>query len=261
MADPPDYDDDDLAGLIASLSDLDLASLQRSPASQTPPPRTPSPRQATPVSTPGPVYQFHSPTKSGRTADWSEAAHHTQGVSGASVQRIVKPTKPSRPKSGGYAVFYGRQPGTYSQWSGPDGAGVQVMGVSGNLHQGYPTAQEAHAAFEYARTRGWTGRRPSPNGLVTIPISSLPVPVSPSPPVSSHNPLHGEAGCTDHQWYIVYAGITPGIYRSYLECALNTLSLPGAVHDSAPSRADAERRWVTAVDAGRVRFLTHSYSE
>ncbi|KAJ7500581.1 hypothetical protein B0H11DRAFT_1909007 [Mycena galericulata] len=247
MSDPPEYDDDELSNLIASLSDLDLASLQQSPP-PAPPPRTPSPRQTTPVSTPRRTrvhqsyYQYHSPTKSGRTSDWSEAAHYSQGVPGASVHRVFKSSEVSSPKPGAYAVFYGRGPGTYSRWSGPDGAAVQVTGVSGALHQGYPTAEEADAAFQYALTHGWTGQRPSPTNFILAPIPSLPIPVSPS--VSSHNPLHGQAGCTD---------------RKCLECALNTLSLRGAAHDSTHSRAEAERRWESAVADGRVRVLTPPY--
>ncbi|KAJ7429987.1 hypothetical protein B0H11DRAFT_2249988 [Mycena galericulata] len=261
MSDPPDYENDDLADLIASLSDLDLASLQQSPPPmppRTPPPRTPSPRQTTPVSNPL-VYQYESPTKSGRTSDWSEAAHHTQGVAGATVHRMFKSRKAPRPKLKAYVVFYGRIPGTYAQWSGPDGAAVQVTGVSGSLYQGYQTPDEARSAFQYALTRGWTGQRPSPTGFVPTPIPSLPIPVS--PPVSSQNPLHGQTDFTEHhRWHIVYAGITPGIYRSYLECALNTIRIPGALYDSAETRDEAERRWATAIAAGRVRFLTHPYS-
>ncbi|KAJ7440410.1 hypothetical protein B0H11DRAFT_2253030 [Mycena galericulata] len=237
MSEPPEYDNDELADLIASLSDLDLASLQ--------------------ITTPGRphIYEYHSPTKSGRTSKWSEAAHHSQGVAGGSVQRVDKSGKAPRPKPGGYAVFYGRDPGTYSRWSGPHGAGAQVTGVSGALHQGYPTVEAAKAAFEYALTRGWTGRRPSPTGFVTAPVPSLPIPVS--PPVSTSNPLHTE----DTQWYVVYAGITPGVYCSYLECALNTVCVSGATYESAGSRAEAERYWATALAAGLVRFLTHPYSE
>ncbi|KAJ7506695.1 hypothetical protein B0H11DRAFT_1903480 [Mycena galericulata] len=256
---PPDYDTDELTALIASLSDLDIASLQQSPPPALAPPRTPSPRPNNHVSTsPLARYAYHSPTKSGRTTDWSEAAHYSQGVAGGSVQRVVKGSEAPHPKPTAYAVFYGRTPGTYNRWSGPGGAGAQVAGVSGALYQGYPTAQEAAAAFRYALTRGWTGERPVPTGTVTRPIPSLPVPVL--PPVSLHNPLHGDAGCVDGRWYIVYAGIMPGIYRSYLECALNTLSIRGAVHDSADSESEAQRRWAAAVAGDRIRSLTPAYS-
>ncbi|KAJ7490194.1 hypothetical protein B0H11DRAFT_1912207 [Mycena galericulata] len=251
MSDPPDYENDDLANLIASLSDVQLADLQRP---RTPlRPRTPSPRLTT--GTHVAVYEYHSPTKSGRTTDWAEASHHSQGVPGGSVQRLGKGTKPRRPQPRAYAVFFGRQPGTYPRWSGSDGASAQVTGVSSAIFQGYPSQTEADAAFAYAQARGWTGTRSDVRGAIPVPLRSIPTPAT-LPTVSVRNPLHGNAGCDESTWYLVYAGITPGIYRSHL----NTIGLSSASHRSCKSRDEAERRWAIARTAGHIRVLTPVYS-
>ncbi|KAJ7448469.1 hypothetical protein B0H11DRAFT_2247757 [Mycena galericulata] len=261
MSDPPEYEDNELAQLIAGLSDLELADLERP---RTPPrPSTPSPRLTTTphvaASAPGNLYEYHSPTKSGRTTDWGEAAHYSQGVPGGSVQNVGKPVKHRRPKPRAYAVFFGRQPGPYLRWSGANGASAQVTGVSAAIHQGYASQSEAEAAFAYAQTRGWTGTRPNGSQTIPTPINSVPTPVV-LPSVSFDNPLHGIAGCDETAWYVVYAGITPGIYRSVLECSLNTLGLPSAAHQSCASREEAQQRWENAKAAGHIRVLTPMYS-
>ncbi|KAJ7035428.1 hypothetical protein C8F04DRAFT_1258980 [Mycena alexandri] len=260
------YTDDEFETLIANLDDLHLATVQTGPRPRTPPPPPLPPNYSPPVPTTparpnSRVYQFQTPTRSGRTREWSEASHHTQGVPHALVRTIQSPTTPRTKKRGAYTVFYGRQPGVFKHWFGVGGAQVQVTGVPSAVHQGYATVAEAEAAFNYALERSWVAvrgsRPPSPSELPQTAIPTLPLPQDLT--VSIHNPLHGASPSTP-KWYIVYTGISPGIYASYLECALNTLGLSSARYDSADSREEAERRWAVAVAGTNVNIVTPRYA-
>ncbi|KAJ7711716.1 hypothetical protein B0H16DRAFT_1744929 [Mycena metata] len=200
---PPTYYDDDDAELLALLSSLNVRDVDpvEPVNSQPPTPATNSP--LTPTRLAPARYSFHSPVKTGVTDTWAHAAAETQGVSGATPQRLFKPSK-SRVKKRGYAVFFGLLPGVYQQWSEAE---PLVKGVSGSLYQGYSTFDQAVEAYTYARQHGWTRTLPSsPLGVTTAsPISRLPEPAG---LVGGPNPLHGENAVTS-LWYVVYCGITP----------------------------------------------------
>ncbi|KAJ7654566.1 hypothetical protein DFH06DRAFT_1329830 [Mycena polygramma] len=275
---------DQVDALVSNLSSLNISGGTHATLRVGNRPQTPSSHPVpAPVTPPRPVrrYQFRSPTRSGTTTEWSEASHLTQGVPQATVRSLVRSPK-KRPKNNAYVVFYGIIPGVYDEWYGPEGAEVQVTGVPGSLYQGYPSTPDAGAAFDYARERNWTGvrtRHPHLFRGISAPppsssaIGALPVP---TPLLNlTHNPLHGPVTSDTRTWYIVYAGITPGIYLSQyvspppfsasgdrphsLECALNTVGLSGARHDSADSLQEAQRRWNVAVGDGTIHFVTHPY--
>jgi len=50
-----------------------------------------------------------------------------------------------------YAVAAGRKPAIYTDWFGPDGAQVQVLGFQGAIYKGFATRQEAQAFMETGR--------------------------------------------------------------------------------------------------------------
>ncbi|KAJ7618264.1 hypothetical protein DFH06DRAFT_1342537 [Mycena polygramma] len=256
--------------LIATVSNLNISGRTRAPLPvgnrrpQNTPPSSPVPAPLTP---PRPVrrYQFTSPTRSGTTTEWSEASQLSQGVPQGSVRSVVPKSPKKRSKKKAYVVFYGIIPGVYPEWYGPEGAEVQVSGVPGSLYQGYSSPVDADGAYNYARGRNWTGVRTRHSRLrsdrappSSSAIEALPVPT----PLFdfSHNPLHGPVNSGDRTWYIVYAGITPGIYLSHLECALNTVGLPCASHDSTDSLDEARRRWDEAVSAGSIHVVNHPYN-
>ncbi|KAJ7169409.1 hypothetical protein C8R46DRAFT_1217110 [Mycena filopes] len=140
--------------------------------------------------------------------------------------------------------------------SGPGGAEVQVKQVHGAIHQGYASRAEADAAFVYAVERDWVMVRPRTTHTAVTPAVTLPTPTPSDDP--QPNPLHGATASAPH-WHVVYAGIAPGIYASYLECALNTLGLSSASYEAARSREEAVEHWLHANADGSVRVLTHSY--
>jgi hypothetical protein len=85
-----------------------------------------------------------------------------------------------------------------------------VSGISGHIFRGYQSVAAAQAAFSYARSRSWT-RAASATSSQT-PLLSLPKPISESDEVEV-NPLH-DTESLDDTWYVVYSGISPGVYRS-----------------------------------------------
>ncbi|KAJ7466769.1 hypothetical protein B0H11DRAFT_1921666 [Mycena galericulata] len=262
-------DDDDLAELAAFLDGVTLTGDAPPPLRPPTPPRTsvlpspanssrpqpnllrtppPSPAPSTAPSTPRNrfrLYHFHTPERDGFTTEWSEAAALTQGVANASTRRVTKKHKPRRKKRA-YAVFYGRRPGVYATWAS---VSPLVTGIPGAIFQGYRTMAAAEAAFEYARAKTWTRlletRSPQP------PIPRLP---DATQFLDESNPLHKPDG-----WYIVYCGIAPGVYRSSLECSLNTIGLSGATFDSVEGRDDAVNLYQSALRRGDVRILRHPY--
>ncbi|KAJ7173538.1 hypothetical protein C8R46DRAFT_1215470 [Mycena filopes] len=289
----PSVDDEsELDDLLSLLDDLNLDPTRAraplsSPAALSSPPRfstspqtspalPPAPRRTHPSNSGSPthlvqlapsfvpdahprLYEFHSPSKSGLTRDWEVAAHYSQGSPGGSSRRLTpKKKKPHRGK-GGYAVFVGGIPGAYRQWAAVE---PLVNGVSGTVYQGYSMFDGAVAAFEYAVEHSWT-RVAGPFATEFTPpaaIPRLPTPIAATIMGTSHNPLH-DVGARHESWYIVYSGITPGVYQSYLECSLNTVGLRGAVHDSCTTRALADERYERALLAGRVkRFAAASRS-
>jgi hypothetical protein len=76
------------------------------------------------------------------------------------------------------------------------------------IYRGYLSIAEAEAAFVYAQAHGWTHNFGAP----LTPIPALPQPLALDGP-SQINPLHG-AEHLDDRWFIVYSGISPGVYRS-----------------------------------------------
>ncbi|KAJ7457580.1 hypothetical protein B0H11DRAFT_2243338 [Mycena galericulata] len=217
----PQYDIDEILAAMTLEEEAGQVSRPATPAS--PPPLTPDP-PATPVkratrslpATPaGPkkyvapgtdlassptLYQFDSPTKSGYTADWSEAGLATQGS--PSQVHAIRP----RPKKGttkkAYVVFRGRTIGVMHSWAQVQAA---ISGVPFALQQGYPTTALATAAFELAVQRGWTSD------------SDLPISISRAP--SPINAEESTAPTLIHRlpqdpWYVVYAGINPGIFAT-----------------------------------------------
>ncbi|KAJ6523683.1 hypothetical protein DFH09DRAFT_1329921 [Mycena vulgaris] len=255
--------DQDLAELAILLGDITLAS--DAPREQTRSTRPPIPcALPSPPTTPRVaqrLYSFHTPTKSGLTSEWSEAATHTQGVSnGRPLLLTPKKTKPRR-KNRAYAVFYGRVPGVYSDWSIVE---PLVRGVSCALYQGYQSVPAAQAAFDYAHARLWTrvcNSRPGSPAAMSQP-TAIPQLPNPTGYTEARNPLHGHdnAGASlDTKWYVVYAGISPGVYQSSLECSLNTVGLRGAVFDSVQGKCHAIHRYQSALARSEIRVLHPPY--
>ncbi|KAK6992842.1 hypothetical protein R3P38DRAFT_3224664 [Favolaschia claudopus] len=210
--------------LLELLANLNLDAGTEEPPGYSPP-RTPPPPpsssgdhiSADPVATApstATVYHYSSPTKSGYTTKWAEAGAATQGVADSSVCKVhTGPPKTVRYKKAAYAIFAGKQ----------DSAKALVIGVNNSIFRGYATIAEAQAAFAHAESRGWTRVIPTTD-TPAPPIPHLPLPANPAHNSEVPNPLHGSYALDDRR-FVVYRGITPGIYRSHLRASPFSSSL------------------------------------
>ncbi|KAJ7469739.1 hypothetical protein B0H11DRAFT_2238184 [Mycena galericulata] len=265
LTEDDDYEDPEFLALIAN---LDLAD-DNPPA---PPPRTPSPRNAAPPAyrhtfpiarthqyTPAvrpTLYRFQSPTSQGVTPDWSLAGAATQGVANSTVRVIQtggRRQQKARSKKAGtkaaYAVFCGLRFGVFLTWREVE---PLVIGVSCSIFRGYKTVQEARAAFDYALQRSWVR---TCHSAVTCAIPALPRPAA---ELDEENPLNGTE-TLDDKWFIVYRGIVPGVYRSHLECQLNTMGVSGALHESVLGKSAALAKYAAALRRREVAVVTPPY--
>ncbi|KAJ7798997.1 hypothetical protein B0H13DRAFT_1933427 [Mycena leptocephala] len=229
---PNEYDDPEFNALIANLS---LRDVQPPISAGTPPPQTPSPRPP--------------PYSASATAHTFPSIWPRMYTCRPAVYRFVSPS----------------QQGYTSKWSLAGGTTQGVRG--GHVHTVgsprqkprtkkvvYTTVEAAEAAFAYALARSWT--RVSDSSVVTA-IPALPQPL---PENSGTNPLHGTEAL-DNRWYNVYRGICPGVYRSHLECQLNTVGVRSALHESVVGRAAAFAKFARARDGGRIKVLAPMYHE
>ncbi|KAJ7280548.1 hypothetical protein C8J57DRAFT_1219861 [Mycena rebaudengoi] len=233
---PPTYISEPLAGPRDSdLADF-LVGLTADSLPSNPSPSTPQRRTA--------IYTYHSPTQHGVTADWhvSLAGSASQGILHGSV-RTAQKAKKSHHAKGAYVVFHGRRPAVYLTW---DEAKVSVSGSPNAIYRGYSTLERAQAAFKYAKDRGWTRSSDSQSPASTI--SDLPTPML---ALETPNPLHGE-DIMANKWFVVYRGITPGVYQSVLEALLNTSGVRATLYEGIEGKSEAIRKYQAAVARGEV---------
>ncbi|KAJ7470057.1 hypothetical protein B0H11DRAFT_2237973 [Mycena galericulata] len=213
------------------------------PLPATPPRATHREPQPPPYVTPT-LYRFSSPTKSGYTPDWSEAAHATQGTGGHAHAVHPKPAK-RRGIKAAYVVFRGRSTGVMHTWAEVTDA---TSGLSFAVHQGYQSLAMAQTAFQHAVDQGWTS---SASEWSALPRSIASAPL----PVADHTTLAVPELPTrqlSDRWYVVYAGVNPGIFPTNLECALNVLGIKRSVHESVATFAEAQAKFARATVRGEV---------
>ncbi|KAJ7766366.1 hypothetical protein DFH07DRAFT_955417 [Mycena maculata] len=270
--DSPDYEDAEILALISSFNDAALdepASHPRVfPVPPSPPPRTPSRRlppvtlqlqshtfpanrpHTSPSRTPI-LYRYDTPTGREYTTDWASTGSATQGVAGTQVQIVSGSRKKDRSRKAAYVVFCGRKFGVFLKW---DDVQAHVSGVSNAIYHGYKSLSEAQATFDYAVARAWVRNCYAP---LVAAIPRLPTPAS---SLDTLNPLSGSQA-RNHKWYVVYRGITPGVYRSYLKVQLNTLGIQGSLHESLPSRTEALEKYPRACAQGEVAEVPPPYPD
>jgi hypothetical protein len=92
------------------------------------------------------------------------------------------------------------------------------------------------------------------------------------------NPLHGD-GALGNGWFVVYRGITPGVYQSLcvpflctpsflltllfcsLEAVLNTGGVRSSLYEGIPTREEAINKYQGAVARGEVAAVLPVYIE
>ncbi|KAF8877473.1 hypothetical protein CPB85DRAFT_1443592 [Mucidula mucida] len=178
---------------------------------------------------------------SGTTTDWSEASAHQQ--QGAHVLTL-SPRKKSRRRAQVFVVFIGRVPGVYCTW--PE-TKSQVSGETCSLYLSYLTLEFAQAAYAYAQAREWvhTSAAMAPRAFQRVTLLH--------PPLLEHlesNPT--AAGVAAARWYVVYAGIQPGIYRTFVKSGMNWIGVPGAAQESFVSLERARAAFQCGIANRRI---------
>ncbi|KAJ6619638.1 hypothetical protein B0H10DRAFT_2216701 [Mycena sp. CBHHK59/15] len=219
------------------------------PASPEPPTTPVRPRAArsTPTTPQTSGYIVSSPSKVGVTATWFEAGALTQGVPGSSVRGQGKTRLRRKSPAGAYTVFYGGEVGVFEKW---DDVQRSISGHDVAIHASFPSIATADAALEFARSKGWTADSTPPS---TATVSPLPLPSS-----YDDNPLNLTS--TASLWYAICRGVVPGVYRSWLECGLNTIGVKGNLCSSFASREAAETAFTQASKNGWVSALSRPLS-
>ncbi|KAJ7175548.1 hypothetical protein C8R46DRAFT_1030589 [Mycena filopes] len=194
------------------------------PVPAVPVPAVPAPHPQVPASrvSPAPHYVYRSPVQAGSSQDWSEAGHATQGTPHAHVRRLGLRLK-SRSRTGKfkvYVVFRGRFIGVFDLW---DDVVAATSGFRFALQQGYSSRQDAELAYQFAETHGWTSNSQT---WTPTPLLSKDAPLPhPVPGKTASSPSTLSYRETGAPWYIAYRGINPGVFGTFVECALNTLGV------------------------------------
>ncbi|KAJ7017141.1 hypothetical protein C8F04DRAFT_1279936 [Mycena alexandri] len=230
---PPDYED------IAS-----RRSPPRTPTARPPPSSSSSP----PPSSSPTVYKVSSPAQTGYLADWSEAANLTRASPHTTVRAVRKTPAKRRSKKAAYVVFRGRSIGVFLTWEEVSRA---TSGVRFALQQGYTTVDDAQVAFDTAVSKGWTCASDFWRATPVLP-SQAPAPLTTDPAMDADTRSRRRS-VEAHSWYVVYAGVNPGVFATSLECALNVLGIESSLHESTPTYADAVAKFQRATARGEVR--------
>ncbi|KAJ7178676.1 hypothetical protein C8R43DRAFT_942295 [Mycena crocata] len=251
------YSDDEFTALIARLSVSNREEVPRTPSPRRRPAQ-PSPRESIPPpSSSDALYYYHSPTAEGYTRSWATAGAATQGVPGATVYAVQHKSKKRGFKKAAFVIYAGRDTGVVHSWAE---AHRLVNRVSCAIYRGYRTVREAEAAYAYAQARCWTRICTSrPSSPSQPSLASLP---SPSQPSDMPNPLHGDEPLDD-TWFVVYRGITPGVYHSLLEALLNTLGVRNSLYEAIVGRSKAFATFhaVAIIDSLRTSIMSESIDQ
>ncbi|KAJ7038752.1 hypothetical protein C8F04DRAFT_1179427 [Mycena alexandri] len=210
----------DLDELFAT---LDLEDLPGEPRVATPPRSRRPPSASASVGRPPPPYSppstpFQS-TRSPPPPSSRPAASHQVPPTPVDITRSPTTRSPAarsrKPKAQAYTVFRGREIGVFDHWPQAERA---VSGVRFAVHQGYPSRERALAAFNLAQLNGWTCRG---DAWTETPVlsSDAPLPVTDETArAASQSILAREP---HEPWYVVYAGVNPGIFPNLLITASN----------------------------------------
>ncbi|TRM56336.1 hypothetical protein BD626DRAFT_575798 [Schizophyllum amplum] len=154
-----------------------------------------------------------------------------------------------------YVVFVGRRPGVYGSWAQ---CCAQVKGVPHNSHKSYPCFAAAERAFSAAQARGLvcTAERRAADIRRVIQRQRMELQDLPLCTHFLEDPTSKAMAPNASRWYVVYAGLQPGVYLTFHECSFLTSGYAGASHESFDSRDSALAAMERALATGRaVKFI------
>ncbi|KAL1661533.1 hypothetical protein EV715DRAFT_214748 [Schizophyllum commune] len=207
---------------------------------------------------PAPPAYSASPPSPAAVPSEPVATHATPSTARAVESRSCRGRPAKRP---GYVVFLGKTAGVYTTWYVvADACNSQVAHVSHSVHHKYDSLAEAQAAFDVALGRGLTYS--CGEGSIVVGRQRSAERLSPADLVLCLAFMDDETSMAmapaRHSWYVVYQGLQPGVYRTYVEVMLSTSGLQDAVHDKYKERDAAVDAFTSALQRGSVYRLTRS---
>ncbi|TRM61979.1 hypothetical protein BD626DRAFT_548777 [Schizophyllum amplum] len=150
-----------------------------------------------------------------------------------------------------YVVFVGQQPGVYRSWAE---CRAQVKGVPHNSYKAYPCFAAAERAYSAAQTRGLvsTAERRAADIRRVVQRQRM---ESQDLPLCTHfleDPTSKAMAPEPSRWYVVYAGLQPGVYLTFHECSFLTSGYTGASHESFESLDTALEAMERGLATGKV---------
>ncbi|KAL1674430.1 hypothetical protein EV122DRAFT_282010 [Schizophyllum commune] len=159
---------------------------------------------------------------------------------------------PSPPTGVAYVVFVGHETGVYPLW---DDCKKQTNGAPHNSHKQYPSFAAAERAYIAAKSRGLVCSAEARAADVRRRIVQRQRLRPEDLPLCLHfleDPTSKAMAPDPTRWYVVIAGLQPGVYLTFHECSYLTSGYAGAVHKSFYTLDDAVEEMKGALAAGRV---------
>ncbi|KAF9006908.1 hypothetical protein BDZ89DRAFT_1144583 [Hymenopellis radicata] len=190
------------------------------------------------------LYSVRAGATSILTGHWYEAG--SQQHENAQVQCLSPKRRQPRRKDPVYVVFRGSHPGVYADFQDVQGT---VDGQSGVLWASYLTLALAASAYQYGRRQpGLVYSTQSPPPTRTFKRVCLEDPKLALYP--GDTPLSQGAHRTS--WHVVYCGIQPGVYRTYIEAAIQYIGVPGALYETYATYGQARDEYMCACSDKRI---------
>ncbi|KAI4517220.1 hypothetical protein K525DRAFT_290029 [Schizophyllum commune Loenen D] len=165
--------------------------------------------------------------------------------------------RPTPPPTGvAYVVFVGLETGVYPLWSDCE---KQIKGVPHNSHKQYPCFAAAEKAYIAAKSRGLVCTAEERAADVRRRIVERQRLRPQDLPLCLHfleDATSKAMAPNPSRWYVVIAGLQPGVYLTFHECSYLTSGYGGAVHQSFYTRDAAVREMERALAAGQaIKFI------
>ncbi|KAK0449345.1 hypothetical protein EV421DRAFT_1732617 [Armillaria borealis] len=183
----------------------------------------------------------------------SEATDILHDQPGSRVHATLKQKRRHRKGPKFYVVFLGQTMGICEEWSVCES---WMSGIPHMLHKSYMTRAAAVSAYAYALSRGWVQRWQG-HSLTSLQAARMVMPKPEDaltrPAQAYQTPLNNRQAV--EAWHVIYKGICPGIYPTYIEAGLNILGITNAVHEVFESLQVACDKFKYALDKGQVKAL------
>ncbi|KAF7318030.1 hypothetical protein HMN09_00310300 [Mycena chlorophos] len=158
------------------------------------------------------------------------------------------PVRTSLAKTSVFVVFRGYSIGIKENMREVN---ASIGDFRGEVFQGYPDTQSAERAFKVASAAGLTSTISLRSGRLPIEVAAAPRPLEPED-LHNNDRLQGRAW--NDSWYVCYVGIEPGVYPTWIECAVNAKWAKSGEWEVFRSFGDAYEAYCRAATSNRTRI-------